>query len=367
MSDKKVHSSKIFRAIGLMSGTSLDGVDAALIDTDGYTFVEALDFVSIPYTPEVREGIRAAFGQKKRNEIVVEAEKLVTQAHIEALERAAWSADIIGLHGQTIYHAPREGLTIQIGDGQAIANALKIDVISDFRTNDVKHGGQGAPLAPLYHGARSFHESVPRPCVFLNIGGVANVSYIDSDNIIAFDTGPGNALLDDWLKLRTGQPFDRNGELASSGTVMQNVLKDWLQHPYFNEKPPKSLDRDEWDIADFGAHVRNMDEISDADGAATLLAFTVETIKKSRDFMPEEPVAWYLCGGGRHNTALVNALSQALPVKMVEDLGWNGDATEAECFAYLAVRSLLGEPISRPSTTGVKEPLSGGTHHTIDQ
>ncbi|MEM7679523.1 MAG: anhydro-N-acetylmuramic acid kinase [Pseudomonadota bacterium] len=358
MSEKKV-----YRAIGLMSGTSLDGVDAALIDTDGYTIVKPLDFVTIPYTAEEREAIRAAFGQKKHSDVVEGAEKVVTSAHIRAVEQAAWGADIIGFHGQTIYHAPGEGVTVQIGDGQAMADALKIDVVADFRTNDVAHGGQGAPLAPLYHGARAFHDDVELPAIFLNIGGVANITYVDREHILAFDTGPGNALLDDWTKLRTGQAFDKDGELSSSGQILDNVLSDWLQHPYFNEKPPKSLDRDEWDIADFGRHVRCLEEISDADGAATLLAFTTETIKRARDFLPEAPKAWYLCGGGRHNDALVTALAKDLPVRMVEDLGWNGDATEAECFGYLAVRSLLGEPLSRPTTTGIAKPLSGGVLH----
>lgn len=361
MSDKKV-----YRAIGLMSGTSLDGVDAALIETDGYEYVKPLEFISVPYAEEAREEIRAAFGQKEINEITRRAEHLVTQAHVNVLKEASWQADVIGFHGQTIFHAPEGGITVQIGDGALMAQELGIEVVNDFRSVDVEAGGQGAPLAPLYHQARALSDGVDLPCVFLNIGGVANVTYIDEGEILAFDTGPGNALMDDWVKQRTGQPYDQDGQLAVKGTVLDPVLKDWLIHPYFSQKPPKSLDRDEWDIADFGAHARNMSEISDEDGAATLLAFTAETIKRAQDFMPAEPKAWYACGGGRHNKALMEELGKTLPIKTVEDLGWNGDATEAECFAYLAVRSLLNEPLSLPSTTGICAPKSGGVVHTFD-
>lgn len=389
--NKKVYSSKLFRAIGLMSGTSLDGVDAALIETDGYDHVTPLDFITVPYTQEIRDEIRKAFGKKDRKDAdVLRAQELVTIAHIDALKKTGWpekhKIDVIGFHGQTIYHAPHKGITIQIGDGQVIADALGIDVVADMRSNDVANGGEGAPLAPLYHQARAKSDDVTRPCVFLNIGGVANVTYLppsrlpreggdrpaigrqipafagnaDTLEVLAFDTGPGNALMDDWMKARTGEAYDIDGMRAAVGNVLTPVLKDWLLHPYFKKKPPKSLDRDEWDIADFGRNVRDIDQISTEDGAATLLEFTAQTILKARDFMAVPPSAWYVCGGGRHNAALMKRLARDITIKPVEDLGWNGDATEAECFAYLAVRSLLGEPLSLPTTTGVKKPLSGG-------
>ncbi len=365
MSEKKVYSTKLYRAIGLMSGTSLDGVDAALIETDGVDHVQVLGFVSAPYEEAERAEIRRAFGLSDRADPLVQrAEALVTQKHIAALEQAGWQADVIGFHGQTICHAPDEGVSIQIGDARAMADALGIDVVHDFRSADVAAGGQGAPLAPLYHRARvkAAGAAVAQPCAVFNIGGVANVTYIDGEDILAFDTGPGNALMDDWVKLRTGAPYDEGGALAARGQVVEAMLERWLAHPYFTAQPPKSLDRNEWDIADFGQLAQGMDGVNTEDGAATLLEFTVRTIAGATRFVPAEPKAWYVCGGGRHNTALMQALAERLSgdVHDVSALGWNGDATEAECFAYLAVRSLLGKPLSLPSTTGVKAPMSGG-------
>ncbi len=185
------------------------------------------------------------------------------------------------------------------------------------------------------------------------------------ENIIAFDTGPGNALMDDWMKSRTGEPYDKDGMHAKKGLVNTMLLDGWLSHPYFSRTPPKSLDRDEWDIAELGGFTKMMESLSTEDGAATLLAFTASGILKSCEFMPKPPKTWYACGGGRHNKALMNALNLRLGgcVKTVDDLGWDGDATEAECFAYVAVRSLLGLPVSFPKTTGVKTPQTGGVLH----
>jgi len=202
----------------------------------------------------------------------------------------------------------------------------------------------------------------------LNIGGVANITYIDDKHIMAFDTGPGNALMDDWVKSRTGEDYDLDGMLAAVGNIIEPVIKDWMLHPYFKQKPPKSLDRDEWDIAEFGRIVRDIDQIETADGCATLLEFTAQTIIKAAEHCPQNPMAreikWYVCGGGRHNEALMKRLAEDIPIKKAEDLGWNGDATEAECFGYRAVRSLLKAPISVPTTTGVKHPEVGGICHS---
>ena len=342
-----------------MSGTSLDGVDAALIETDGYSFARPVAFVTKPYDQAQREAIRSVFGSRERS---AEIEALVTQAHIDVLQETGWEADIIGFHGQTIFHAPEEGVTIQLGDGAAMAAALGIPVVSDFRAADVAAGGQGAPLAPLYHQARVMSSDVNLPCAILNIGGVGNVTYIGdaADHILAFDTGPGNALMDDWAQQRLGLDFDEGGALAARGIVIEDMLSEWLGHDYFAAEPPKSLDRNEWDIADFGHIAQDMSTISDEDGAATLLEFTARSILESRRFMEEVPRSWYVCGGGRHNTALMMRLKRDLNIEPVEALAWNGDATEAECFAYLAVRSLLGLPLSLPSTTGVEGPLTGG-------
>ena len=360
---------KVYTAIGLMSGTSLDGVDVALIETDGADFVEPKGFLSIPYEADERAVIRAAFGQSDRGATPVKAaEEIVTIRHIEAVQRllqkTGTKPDLIGFHGQTIYHAPKDGITLQIGDGAHMARTLGVDVVDDFRSNDVRCGGEGAPLAPLYHAARIKSAHIARPSVILNIGGVANVTYIGEteNDILAFDCGPGNALMDDWIQKRTGVRFDEDGRYAAAGRVQKDIVDAWLAHDYFGRKPPKSLDRDQWDIAALGRNVEGLNDLLTEDGAATLLEFTVRGIVQSAAHMPRPPQGWYACGGGRHNKALMAALSERMggSVHSVDDLGWNGDATEAECFGYLAVRSLLGMTLSLPTTTGTPNPVTGG-------
>lgn len=362
--------SKVHTVIGLMSGTSLDAVDCALIETDGVDFVLPKAFLSIPYNETDRSVIRAAFGQKDRSASVVKAaEEIVTDRHIEAvrglLMQTGAKPDLIGFHGQTIYHAPRDGITIQIGDGARMARELGIDVIDDFRSNDVREGGEGAPLAPLYHAARIKSAKISLPAVILNIGGVANVTYIDEETILAFDCGTGNALMDDWMQKRTGARFDEDGKHAAAGKIHEEFLSAWFAHEYFKRVPPKSLDRDEWDIAALGRNVEGLKDIGTEDGAATLLEFTAGGIVRAAEHMPRNPEGWYACGGGRHNKALMTRLNERLQgrVYSVDDLGWNGDATEAECFAYLAVRSLLGLPLSLPTTTAVPNAATGGVLH----
>ncbi len=361
---------KVYTAIGLMSGTSLDGVDATLIRTDGADHVEPLGFVSVPYEESLREKIRACLGLADRDDAQVkEAERFMTKAHIEATKKVlsyvklykegeGVNPNIIGLHGQTILHNPNPGgggITVQIGDAELLARETGIDVVNDFRGSDVAAGGQGAPLLPLYHRARA--ADLDKPVAIVNIGGVANVTWLgeDEDDILAFDTGPGNALIDDFMRERTGQAFDADGTLAKSGASHDLILQNVISSDYFDLPPPKSLDRDEWSAA-------MVADLSDADGAATLTAFTVRSIVKAQDHFPAPVKAWYITGGGRHNDFVMEQLQKVLdaPVKPVEDIGWNGDALEAEGFAYLAVRSLLGLPLSLPSTTGVKEPLTGG-------
>ena len=360
MPENKVHT-----AIGLMSGTSLDGVDCALIETDGKTHVKPLGFISIPYSHGARDVIRAAFGIKYRNaDIVKRAEEIVTAEHIKAVKAIGKRADVIGFHGQTIFHAPHEGMTIQIGDGAKLARETGMDVVADFRTADVQAGGEGAPFAPVYHAARIKSADIPLPCVVLNIGGVANVTWIGEreDDLLAFDCGPGNALLDDWVLSRTGNRFDEDGKLAAAGKPIEKFLNGWISHEYFTRLPPKSLDRDAWDIAAMGRMAEDMVSVSVEDGAATLMEFTVQGICRSLEHLPAIPQNFYVCGGGRHNKALMATLAIRLysHVKSVDELGWNGDATEAECFGYLAVRSLTGKPLSFPRTTGVSAPQNGG-------
>ena len=360
---------KIYQAIGLMSGTSHDGVDAALVRTDGETFIKRIDFHFVPYTPEIRGKIREILGWHPDRAldarlIEMELTHIHVKAVLELLKKAdipASHVDVIGFHGQTVLHRPSEHFSWQIGDGALMAEETGIDVVNDFRTADVKAGGQGAPLVPLYHqvmcaGLRE------RPVAVLNIGGVANVTWVGAlaHDILAFDTGPGNALIDDWMFKKTGHAVDRNGAAAARGHVHQNMIDVWLQHPHFARLPPKSLDRNAFSPA-------VVEGLSVEDGAATLAAFTAQSVALGARFFTEPPKRWLVTGGGRLNPAIMSCLRQHFqaPVEAVEQLGWNGDAVEAEAFAYLAVRSLKGLPLTLPMTTGVKGPLTGGVLHKV--
>lgn len=356
-------SQKVYRAIGLMSGTSLDGVDAALLETDGHDFVHPVGFYTCAYEDNAREVIRARFGQRSAP---AEVEKLVTDRHIEAVRALAAQEncslkdiDVIGFHGQTITHNPAERVTVQIGDALSMAQELGVKVVADFRSSDVKAGGQGAPFLPLYHAARVKAAGLKLPVAIVNIGGVANVTYIDEDEILAFDTGPGNALMDDWALHKTRQPYDAGGLLAQKGEPDGRIIDRFFTDPFFKLKPPKSLDRDHWTIG-------LVKDLSAEDGMATLMAMTTGGLERAFRHFPRKVKGVYVSGGGRKNDFLMHVLRQRLPMAFfakfqpVDRLGWNGDAIEAEGFAYLAVRSLLGEPLSLPSTTGVPEPMTGG-------
>ncbi len=360
---------KLYTAIGLMSGTSLDGVDAALLRTDGRACAEPAGFVTLPYEESLREEIRACFGLKDVNDPqAVKTTRAITLKHAEAVSALLVKTgctkediDVIGFHGQTIWHKPEDGISVQIGDGALLARETGIDVVDDFRSADVAAGGQGAPLLPLYHAALA--QGLPKPVAVLNIGGVANVTWLgpsdhlpDKNNeILAFDTGPGNALIDDFVKQRTGRCCDENGALAGAGVACRNVLDTMALSSYFDVSPPKSLDRNAWSL-------KGLENLSDEDGAATLTALTVLGVQKAQVHFPVLPGEWLVTGGGRHNSFLMEELQKTLeaPVCAVDEKGWNGDALEAQGFAYLAVRSLLGLPLSLPLTTGVKEPLTGG-------
>jgi anhydro-N-acetylmuramic acid kinase len=290
--------------------------------------------------------------------IIGEAEQRLTLAHAEAVKTLlakVGSADLIGFHGQTILHRPEKGWTWQIGDGALLARETGIDVINDFRTGDVAAGGQGAPLMPLYHAARARGQA--EPLVVVNIGGVAQVTYICGDTVLAFDTGPGNAPIDDWMQRHTGRPVDTDGALAASGTVNEAALRDMLDHPFFSRVPPKSLDR-----MDFGMEA--VEGLSPADGAATLTAFTAASLARAAEHFPQAPQNWIVSGGGRHNRTLMAMLKArvAAPVMSANDAGWDGDALEAEGFAYLAMRAKRGLPLSLPTTTGVARPMTGGKY-----
>jgi anhydro-N-acetylmuramic acid kinase len=356
----------VLQSLGLMSGTSLDGVDAALILTDGTRILGRGPALTRPYPLPLRQELRALLGATEPNAAVAAIEREMTLFHAEVatalLATAGLSADrvaVVGFHGQTILHRPDQRRTWQIGDGALLARRLGIAVVNDFRSADVAAGGQGAPLVPVYHQALA--RDLERPLAVLNLGGVGNVTWIggaEADALLAFDTGPGNALLDDWVARHTGETCDRDGRLASRGTVDAQAVAAFAGADYFSRMPPKSLDRD-----DFQALAgRLVGSLSPADGAATLVAFTVEAVRLAAAHFPLAPRRWLVCGGGRHNPAILAGLRRALdrPVDPVEVVGWDGDALEAEAFAFLAVRSALGLPQTWPGTTGVPQPLTGG-------
>jgi anhydro-N-acetylmuramic acid kinase len=348
------------RTIGLMSGTSLDGVDAAWLDTDGVTVTAFGPAVTVPYDDALRRDLRAILDlapvlapYDPRLPAVVER---LTDYHVQAVGRLGRSADLVGFHGQTILHQPDRRRTWQIGDAAGLASRLSVPVVHDFRSADVAAGGQGAPLAPVYHAALA--ASLPKPLAVLNIGGVANVTWLGGDgSLLAFDTGPGNGPLDDWMFQHTGRAFDTGGALAKSGRVDRDVLRRLMANPYFGMPGPKSLDR-----LDFGRALgeSGLSALSAVDGAATLAGFTVASIVGAK--FPEPPERWLVCGGGRLNPVLMDGLRAALgvPVEPVEAAGWNGDALEAQCFGFLAARVVAGLPLSFPTTTGVPVPMPGG-------
>jgi anhydro-N-acetylmuramic acid kinase len=362
---------KVYRAIGLMSGTSLDGVDVALIETDGRSYVAPEGFFYLPYDAALRERVRACFGATQHTPEIAAVERDITLVHAEGVRQFllregidAADVDAIGFHGQTITHDPARGFTWQIGDGALLALKTGIDVVNDFRSNDVRAGGQGAPLLPLYHAARAASGRLPRPVAILNIGGVSNVTWIGEgeDNILAFDMGPGNALIDDAVLRETGQRFDDGGKLARQGRVHEDLLQSWMGHPFFAALPPKSLDRNAWQAK---GQMSGAENLPLPDRIATLTAFTVRAILRGAEHFPAPANAWYVAGGGRLNPMMMAGLAAGfgVPVRSVDDLGWNGDALEAEGFAYLAARSLEGLPLSLPGTTGVSRPVTGGVLH----
>jgi anhydro-N-acetylmuramic acid kinase len=360
-----MYKSKVYTVIGLMSGTSLDGIDAALIKTDGQDFIEAIDFISLPYDLELREEIRSCLGKKEDpDSYVSKIEQKLTRAHAAAVDwilsktgLSPGEIDFIGFHGQTLFHAPEKHFTWQIGNGAMLARLTSINVVNNFRTADVDAGGQGAPLLPLYH--KAIASGLKKPAVFLNIGGVANITYLgQSEELVAFDTGPGNALIDDCIKSRLERDYDESGLVARQGNVDEALLQKWMQNEYFKLPPPKSLDRDAFSVSEINS-------LSTQDALATLTEFTATAIARSKAHMPDEPEAWYVCGGGRNNDFLVERIESLVkaPVLNIDETGYDGDAIEAQGFAYLAVRSARGLPLTFPETTGVSKAMTGGTLH----
>lgn len=354
-------------AIGLMSGTSRDGIDAALIETDGEGVVRPIAFHAKSY----HDGLRIRLAEACARAMAMDApgfepllhavEEELTELHVEAVAdllgrsgHVAQDIGVIGFHGHTVAHRPERGWTWQIGDGRALAGAFGISVVGDLRSADVRAGGQGAPLLPVYH--RALAHDFPRPVAILNLGGVANITVIGpGDAITAFDTGMASGLIDNWMQAQDGAAYDAGGATAARGQVDEARLAAMLADPWFAAPPPKSIDREAFTID----AVRGLDL---ADGAATLTAFSAAAVARGLDHLAVRPTRIYAAGGGRHNATLMAALATrtGADVRPVDELGWDGDALEAQGFAYMAVRSLRGLPISYPGTTGVATPMTGG-------
>jgi anhydro-N-acetylmuramic acid kinase len=365
-------------AVGLMSGTSLDGVDAAAVLTDGEAIAAFGPSHALMYTDDQRAVLRAALDWAEahypRNykltrridlwdiEAFRAAEAVLDETHGSALAALDGAAPaVVGFHGQTVLHRPEDGFTLQIGDAALLAGR-GATVVHDFRSADMAAGGEGAPLVPFFHHACARWAGLGEPVAFLNIGGVANVTWLDpaiedpAEACLAFDTGPGNALVNDWMAKAGGEPMDRGGAAAASGRVHRERLGSNAARAYLDRRPPKSLDRN-----DFAGVLAAMGGLSVPDGAATLTAFTVDCIAEAVRHMPAPPARWLICGGGRHNATMMAGLAARLPgVEPVEAIGLDGDMLEAQAFAWLAVRVLRGLPLSAPRTTGCGRPVIGG-------
>jgi anhydro-N-acetylmuramic acid kinase len=364
-------------AIGLMSGTSMDGIDLAAIETDGHRAHGLGATLFRPYGDGERAAIRRAVevaataeDRVARPEPLRIAEGIVTAAHADAVRTFLCDngltrddVAVIGFHGQTVLHAPLRRLTIQLGDGLALARAVGITVVYDFRASDVAHGGEGAPLVPIWHAALAAGLDAPRPIGVLNLGGVANLTWIDAApgeepgaaDLVAFECGPGNRLIDDWCRTRVGRPIDLDGRLAAAGRVDEAVIEKLLRHPYFTQSTPKSLGRRLFGI-DAVAH------LGVEDGAATLTAFTAAAVEAGLAILPERPARLIVAGGGAHNPTLLGMIAARTGLRAIraEEIGWSTDFLEAQAFAHLAVRHLDGLPLSFPGTTGVPHPVRGG-------
>jgi anhydro-N-acetylmuramic acid kinase len=363
------------RVLGFMTGTSLDAVDMAVIETDGEELLELGPAGEKKLDPSVRTLLEAAIADALKLKegdptpaSFAAAAAGVAAEHIAAAE--AFMADerllpgdltVIGLQGQTVLHAPPgperpAGRTIQLIDAPAVADALGVPVVYDLRQDDIAAGGQGAPLAPIYHAALVRYSGLHTPMAVLNLGGVANLTLIGADGALtAFDTGPGVGMIDLLVQERTGQRLDADGALARAGQIHDRALAGYLNDPYFQQRGPKSLDRFDFSLDRVGP-------LSLEDAAATLVAFSAEAVARGLKSCSEIPLRLVVTGGGRLNPALMDAIREHLPLPVLtaEEAHWRGDSVEAEAFAFLAARSMLGLPISFPGTTGVPAPMTGG-------
>lgn len=353
--------SALKKVIGLMSGTSMDGIDVAVLETDGHYHNKLLYAQTFGYPADLISKLKPIIGKKDTaQDLLNDLERSITMAHAEACEEALSKfsdIELIGFHGQTIWHAPEEGATCQLGDGDLLARLTGIKVVFDFRSADMQAGGQGAPLLPIYH--HRLAHTLDKPIAILNIGGVSNITYINNDisEIVGFDTGTGNALINDWVYTKTQQSMDHNGVLASQGAIDHAWVDEQMSLPYFDQIPPKSLDRDAFHFKD------KVNAWSVEDGAATLTYFSAKSIARAISFLPEDPKIIGVTGGGRHNPVMIGFIQELLPdisIKPVEDIGWNGDALEAAGFAHFAMCFINNIPITYPNITGCKTPVLCG-------
>ena len=351
-------------ALGAMSGTSLDGVDAAMVLTDGQSVQEFGPHAYRPYTPQEQAVLRAALGCWPNDQGVAEAAAVVETAHAEVMSRFS-GAEVAGFHGQTLAHDPRGKGTHQAGNGDLLAGVLDLPVVWDFRSSDVTLGGQGAPLAPFFHFALAKKIGATQPMAFLNLGGVGNLTWVDPSQpapevpgaLLAFDTGPANAPINDLMRARMGRDQDDGGALAATGRVKKELIDAFLNHPYFFRIPPKSLDRN-----DFAALLDAVKSLSTLNALATVTAAAAAAVARGAEHFPAPITRLLVTGGGRHNATMMRHLQRkfSCPVEPVEAAGLNGDMLEAQAFAYLAVRVMRGMATSCPTTTGVPAAVGGG-------
>jgi len=347
-------------AIGFMSGTSCDGVDAAILDTDGESNISFLGGLTLNYGDDLRTRLLEASQHDVPIVELLRLERDVSAHHLQAARmlleqhpKLQKKISVIGLHGHTIRHIPNEGLTMQVGNPWILAKELGLPVVTDFRRCDMSVDGQGAPLVAMFH--RALFEDEPRPTLVLNLGGVANVTWLGKeDEIIAGDTGPGCGLLDEWAQTMADLPHDLDGKLALAGKVNQEIVEAALTTPFFSKPLPKSADRYDFDHVDVSG-------LSVEDGAATLCAVTVEAIFRAVRRLPSMPDSMYVTGGGVHHPVIMDMLESKFgKIRSVRERGLNPDTLEAECFAWLAVRHEKQLPLTIPETTGCQYPISGG-------
>jgi anhydro-N-acetylmuramic acid kinase len=363
---------KLITAIGLMSGTSSDGIDASIIRSNGEDKLSLIGDYFYPYDKNTRfrirklkEKIKKTLDLETNKNEIVNLEKVITVLHskvidlvLEKLKINKSEINLVGFHGHTIFHSFYDKKTKQLGDGKALSKLSGLNVIYNFRENDLKNGGQGAPLVPIYHKLLQKKLQLKIPVIFVNIGGVSNLTYLDKgDEMISFDSGPGNCLIDRLIQLKSNDKiqFDKNGEIAFKGSVDRNVLDDYLSDPYYNLSPPKSLD-----VNDFNLNA--VRDLSVENSITTLSELTSLTIVNSFNFFTKKPQEIIVCGGGRKNKYIHEHIKKISNISThnIDEYKINGDFVESQAFAYLAIRSFFKKPISYTKTTGVLKPMTGG-------